>query len=65
MLAKSNLQSSLLVRQPETKKFLVNLDPSIFEIFCEAKHLKKIGLDIPAQVYTLCLKEDTIRQNQV
>uniref|UniRef100_H2XPC8 AAA+ ATPase domain-containing protein n=1 Tax=Ciona intestinalis TaxID=7719 RepID=H2XPC8_CIOIN len=63
-MAKTNLQSSLLVRHPETKDFLVNLDPSVFEIFCEAKHLRKIGLDIPEAVYTLCLKEEKLRQNQ-
>ena len=64
-LAKSSLQSSLLIRHPETKMFLVNLDPSIFEIFCEAKHLRKIGMDIPDSVYSLCLKEDSLKQNQV
>ena len=45
--------------------FLVNLDPSIFEIFCEAKHLRKIGMDIPDSVYSLCLKEESLKQNQV
>ena len=64
-MAKSRLQSSLLVRHPETKQFHVNLDSSIYEIFCEAKHLKKIGLNIPDPVYNLCLKEDTVRTHQV
>ncbi|XP_076815353.1 dynein axonemal heavy chain 5-like isoform X1 [Clavelina lepadiformis] len=63
-LAKTSLQSSLLIRHPETKSLLVNLDPSIFEILCEAKHLRKIGMDIPDAVYTLCLKEEKLHQDQ-
>lgn len=64
-MAKTSIQSSVLVRHPETKFFHVNLDPTVFEILSEAKHLKKIGLDIPTPAYTLCLQEKKLRQNQV
>nr|XP_039256499.1 dynein heavy chain 5, axonemal-like [Styela clava] len=62
---KSGMKSTLLVRNPDTNKLMVNFDPSIWELLYEAKYLWKIDLDIPDAAFNLCLKEDKIKQHQV
>lgn len=65
MLAKNSIQAPVLTRNSETKQFEVNLDPQVFEILCEAKHLRKIGLDIPDSAYSICLMEEKLKKNEV
>jgi len=62
---KASMQSSILIRNPETSKFMVNFDPSIWELLSEAKYFTKIGLDIPDTAFRLCLKEEKITKNEV
>ncbi|XP_076808265.1 dynein axonemal heavy chain 5-like [Clavelina lepadiformis] len=63
-VVKSGLQASLLLRNKETNKLMVNFDPSIWELLAEAKYFTKIGLDIPDVAFRLCLKEEKINQNR-
>ncbi|XP_074645893.1 dynein axonemal heavy chain 5-like [Tubulanus polymorphus] len=58
---KSSLASSLLVKDPETKKLYVNFDPSIFELIQEAKYLNGLNLEIPENAAILMVKEEIIK----
>ncbi|XP_072018853.1 LOW QUALITY PROTEIN: dynein axonemal heavy chain 5-like [Amphiura filiformis] len=62
---RSGLNSSLLVRHPETKELFVNFDPQVFELISEAKYLSKMNLEIPEAAGVLVLKEDTVKANYV
>ena len=63
--AKSGLNSSLVVRHPETKELYVNFDPAILELIQEAKYLQKMKLDIPEAATVLCKQEESIKANHV
>ncbi|XP_066267666.1 dynein axonemal heavy chain 5-like [Branchiostoma lanceolatum] len=62
---KTGMNASLVVRHPETKQLYVNFDPAVMELMVEAKYLKKMGLEVPDSAYTLCLKNDEIKQNHI
>ncbi|XP_077977872.1 dynein axonemal heavy chain 5-like isoform X2 [Glandiceps talaboti] len=63
--AKSGMNSSLLVRHPDTKDLFVNFDPQILELIAEAKYLRKMNLEIPEAAVVMCMKENEIKQNHV
>ncbi|CAH1798803.1 unnamed protein product, partial [Owenia fusiformis] len=63
--AKSGLNASLLVKHPETKEIFVNFDPQILELIQEAKHLKRLNLEIPETAVIICVKEDQIKTTYV
>lgn len=52
---KQALLSTLLVRQLESKKCKVNIDPQIFSILQETKYMTHMGLEIPPIARTLYL----------
>ncbi|XP_078695417.1 dynein axonemal heavy chain 5-like [Branchiostoma floridae x Branchiostoma belcheri] len=62
---KTGMNASLVVRHPETKQLYVNFDPAVMELMVEAKYLKKMGLEVPDSAFTLCLKNDEIKQNHI
>uniref|UniRef100_A0A8C3UWT4 Dynein axonemal heavy chain 5 n=1 Tax=Catharus ustulatus TaxID=91951 RepID=A0A8C3UWT4_CATUS len=45
--ARNALCASLLVRHPETKELLVNLDPMVLEVLYETKYLRKMHFEVP------------------
>nr|XP_006825999.1 PREDICTED: dynein heavy chain 5, axonemal [Saccoglossus kowalevskii] len=63
--AKSGMNSSLLVRHPDTKDLFVNFDPQILELIAEAKYLRKMNLEIPESASVMCYKENEIKCNHV
>ncbi|XP_071801151.1 dynein axonemal heavy chain 5-like isoform X2 [Asterias amurensis] len=62
---RSGLNSSLLVRHPETKELFVNFDPQVLELIAEAKYLSKMNLEVPDSAGVLILKEAEIKANYV
>ncbi|KAM6444422.1 dynein axonemal heavy chain 5-like [Rhynochetos jubatus] len=63
--ARNALYASLLVRHPETKELLVNLDPVVLEVLYETKYLKKMHFEVPDVVLGLCADEKQIRRHQM
>ena len=47
--AKGSLNSTVLVRHPDTAKLLVNFDKKITELLREIEVLLQMGLELPAQ----------------
>ena len=58
------LHVPLLVRHPETRELLVNLDPVIFQVIQEASYIKKLGLEVPYTANTIAYKEEKLKANQ-
>jgi dynein heavy chain len=46
---KDSLNSTVLIRHPDTKTLLVNFDPKVKEVFREIEVMVKMGLDVPLQ----------------
>ncbi|XP_071768037.1 dynein axonemal heavy chain 8-like [Centroberyx gerrardi] len=59
------LQSTVLVRHPETGKLLVNFDPKITEVIRETKCMLKMGLEVPKQALHLVKSESRINANHL
>ncbi|CAF0945608.1 unnamed protein product [Adineta steineri] len=64
-LIKKGMESSVLIRNPETKEEYVNFDPQVLELIKDAQYLAKLGLDIPEVATTLLRQEEQIRQTSV
>ncbi|XP_076801600.1 dynein axonemal heavy chain 8-like [Clavelina lepadiformis] len=47
------LNASVLVRHPDTSQLFVNFDPKVNELLSETRHMKAIGLDVPAAAFKL------------
>ncbi|XP_035754904.1 dynein heavy chain 5, axonemal-like [Egretta garzetta] len=62
--ARNALYASLLVRHPETKELLVNLDPVVLEVLYETKYLKKMYFEVPDVILGLCADEEQIKRHQ-
>lgn len=62
-VVKSGLQSSLLVRHPETKDLYVNFDPQILTLIREAECMARLQLEVPAAAIDLRAKQNTLKQN--
>ncbi|XP_041836758.1 dynein heavy chain 8, axonemal-like [Melanotaenia boesemani] len=61
----SVLNTKVLVRHPETGKWIVNLDPKVNEVIREAKCLLKMGLKVPKQALHLVNTESKINANHL
>lgn len=63
--ARSGLNASLFVRNPDTRTLHVNFDPQILELIQEAKYLYKLNLEIPETALFICKNEATIRKTSL
>lgn len=59
--AKSGLQSTLIVRHPQTNKLHVNFDHQILELLRESKCLMRIGYEIPDSAKMVLMQEDKFK----
>ncbi|XP_065591804.1 dynein axonemal heavy chain 8 [Cyrtonyx montezumae] len=59
------LQATVLVRHPQTGKFLVNFDPQIPEIIQETKCMIKLGLEVPEQAKNIAKIENILKSNKL
>ncbi|XP_075060558.1 dynein axonemal heavy chain 8 [Mixophyes fleayi] len=57
------LNTTLLVRHPETGKMLVNFDPKFLEMIREAKCMIQMKLDVPEQAKRLLYMETKLKSN--
>lgn len=55
----------MLVRHPQTGKFLVNFDPQIPEIVRETKCMIKLGLEVPEQAKKIAKVENKLKSNKL
>lgn len=55
----------MLVRHPQTGKFLVNFDPQIPEIVRETKCMIKLGLEVPEQAKKIAKLENNLKSNKL
>ena len=62
--AYSGLQSSVLVRHPETKKLVANFDPKIYELLQETKKMIELSLEIPQSANTLAIIEPRLKKHE-
>ncbi|KAF4790048.1 hypothetical protein TURU_143619 [Turdus rufiventris] len=62
--ARNALCASLLIRHPETKELLVNLDPMVLEVLYETKYLRRMHFEVPDVVLGLCADEEQIKRHQ-
>jgi dynein heavy chain len=60
--AKTGLQATLLVADPETGRIFVNFDPQILQLIKETKSLQRLGLEVPESAKILCIKESELKQ---
>lgn len=61
-VAKSSLNSTVLVRNPETKELIVNNDHRIAEVLREIEVLTKMGLKLPLQAKVFVGKKADMRK---
>ena len=60
---RSGLQSSLLVRHPETKELFVNFDTQILTLIREAECMARLNLDVPASAIDLRARQGSLKEN--
>ncbi len=59
---RASLNSTVLVRHPETKSLHVNFDRKILEVMREIEVLTKMGLDLPAQARPFAAQEKQMKR---
>ena len=59
---KASLNSTVLIRHPDTQELVVNFDPKINEVLREIEVLTKMGLEIPQQARPFLGKRDEMRR---
>jgi len=62
-IIKSGLQSSLLVRHPETKELFANFDPQILTLIREAECIARLGLEVPKSAVEMRAKQTMLKEN--
>ena len=55
------LQVPLLVRHPDTRDLLVNLDPSIYQVIQETVYMTKMKLAVPRDAQLLLYSKEKLR----
>ena len=60
--AKASLNSTVLVRHPETKMLVVNFDRKILEVMREIEVLTKMGLELPPQAKPFSTQEKYLKR---
>ena len=61
--ARESLNSTVLIKHPNTKELLVNFDPKINEVLREIEVLTKMGLELPKEAKPFLGKRQEIRNN--
>lgn len=59
------LNVTLLVRHPETRKFVINLDHKVTEVIRDTKYLLKMGLEVPKPALSLVKLESKINATRL
>ena len=62
-VARAALQVPPLVRHPDTKELLVNLDPSIYQVIQEAVYMTKMKLPVPRDAQLLLYSKQKLRRH--
>ena len=62
VVARASLNSTVLIRHPETKELLVNCDHRIIEVLREIDVLSKMGLELPPQARVFVGKKEELRK---
>lgn len=60
--ARAGLQATLIIRDPTTGQVFVNLDHEIVQLIQEAKHLTRLGLDLPERARMVLMQEDKYKR---
>jgi len=58
---KAGLSATLLVRHPEEGRLLVNFDRDVLGLLREAKHLERMGIELPEAAQAVLLQEDKFK----
>ena len=59
----SGLNSTILVRDPETHDTLVNFDPQVNELMKETAYMKKMNLQVPDEAKNLTILQPKIENH--
>jgi dynein heavy chain, axonemal len=62
--AQSGLAASLLVRDPESGRLLVNRDQQVLQLLRETAIMQKLKLEIPESAKVLCIQEDRLKRHE-
>ena len=54
------MTSPLLVRNPQTNKYVVNFDPYVIEVVREAEYILKFGLDVPDFIKIIYFRKNNL-----
>ena len=57
------LDSTLIVRHPDSKKLLVNYDPRINELMKEIDVMGSMGIDVPPKARAIRNKREELKEN--
>jgi dynein heavy chain len=57
---KSGLNSTILVKDPETHELMVNFDPQVWELMKEASYIKRMNLAVPESAESIFLMADEL-----
>eukprot|EP01029_Cantina_marsupialis_P009141 TRINITY_DN2137_c0_g3_i1.p1 TRINITY_DN2137_c0_g3~~TRINITY_DN2137_c0_g3_i1.p1 ORF type:complete len:3476 (-),score=1129.85 TRINITY_DN2137_c0_g3_i1:3796-14223(-) len=59
--AKTGLQATLIVRDPESGRLLVNFDPEVLQLIREARCLDRLGINVPEGAKLVMLQENKFK----
>lgn len=56
-----DIQATLIIRHPSTKRLIVNFDKAILQLIRESKILQRLGLDVPESARMVALQEEKFK----
>ena len=59
--AKASLNSTVLIRDPETRRLHVNLDKNVTQLLREIDVLRKMGLELPVKAKSFAARGDGLK----
>lgn len=57
------INSTLIIRHPDSKKLMVNFDPRINELMKEIDLMGSMGIDVPPKAMAIRNKREEIKEN--